>query len=178
MSPSGACRCDGAGVRVVTVCWTQCWSYVVPGQASLHGTARPPWPHAAMPWPLYTQSHSLDNWQPKQRRSLGQNVLRILSFALAYSFSLLSSQASYWLSLPDLRAASGQTWLHSLLWSWLLPGGRRLPVLSRGSQFITTLGCSGHGGYQGYWGMLLPSHDTQHHQANNNYNNTSCSQKN
>ena len=104
-----------AGVRVVTVCWTQCWSYVVPGQASLHGTARPPWPHAAMPWPLYTQSHSLDNWQPKQRRSFGQHVLRSFRFALAYSFSLLSSQASYWPSLPVLRSASGETWLHSPL---------------------------------------------------------------
>ena len=118
----------------------------------------------------HTQPHSLDNWQPPQRRSLGQLVPRSFSFALAYSFSLMnSSEASSWPSLPGLRSACGQTWLHSPLYSLVLAVTRRLPVLSRGSQFITMRGCSGHCGYQGDWGMLLPSHDIRHRQqANNN----------
>ena len=119
----------------------------------------------------HTQPHSLDNWQPPpQRRSLGQLVPRSFSFALGYSFSLMnSSEASSWPSLPGLRSACGQTWLHSTLYSLVLAVTRRLPVLSRGSQFITMRGCSGHCGYQGDWGMLLPSHDIRHRQqANNN----------
>ena len=122
----------------------------------------------------HTQPHSLDNWQPPQRRSLGQLVPRSFSFALAYSFSLMnSSEASSWPSLPGLWSACGQTWLHSPLYSLVL-AACSVPRFSihYNVRLLWTRWLPGR------LGMLLPSHDTQHHQAINNYNNTSCSQKN